>query len=159
ADPAGRLQLKSVTGGLLAQTADAASSQPAAWKCVTTRPPNDAEMRALAFAWRVVKHVRSNAIVFGREDRVVGVGAGQMSRVDAVRLAAAKARELGHSLEGTVVASDAFFPFADGLEEAASAGATAVVQPGGSKRDQDVIDAANRRGVALMFTGMRHFRH
>ncbi|MGH9455132.1 MAG: bifunctional phosphoribosylaminoimidazolecarboxamide formyltransferase/IMP cyclohydrolase [Terriglobia bacterium] len=159
ADPAGRLQLKSITGGLLAQTADAASSQPVEWKCVTARQPRDAELRSLVFAWRVVKHVKSNAIVFGREDRVVGVGAGQMSRVDAVRLAATKARDLGHSLEGTVVASDAFFPFADGLEEAAAAGATAVVEPGGSMRDQEVIDAANRRGLAMMFTGIRHFRH
>ena len=155
----GLLQLKSITGGLLVQTADTASSQPAEWKCVTSRQPSEAEMRALAFAWPVVKHVKSNAIVFAKQDRVVGVGAGQMSRVDAVRLAAAKARELGHNLEDTAVASDAFFPFADGLEEAAQAGATAVVEPGGSMRDQEVIDAANRRGMVMLFTGMRHFRH
>jgi phosphoribosylaminoimidazolecarboxamide formyltransferase/IMP cyclohydrolase len=157
--PAGWLQLKTISGGLVAQTPDLATLPPAEWKCVTARQPSETELRALAFAWRVVKHVKSNAIVFAQENRVVGVGAGQMSRVDSVRLAAAKARELGHNLKGTVVASDAFFPFADGLEEAAEAGATAVVEPGGSVRDAEVIEAANRRGLALMFTGMRHFRH
>jgi phosphoribosylaminoimidazolecarboxamide formyltransferase / IMP cyclohydrolase len=106
-----------------------------------------------------VKHVKSNAIVYAREDALVGVGAGQMSRVDSVRIGAAKARELGHSLEGTVVASDAFFPFPDGVEEAAKAGATAVVQPGGSVRDGEVIAAANRSGLAMLLTGVRHFRH
>jgi phosphoribosylaminoimidazolecarboxamide formyltransferase/IMP cyclohydrolase len=116
-------------------------------------------MRALVFAWRVVKHVKSNAIVYAREGVLVGVGAGQMSRVDSVRLGATKARELNHSLEGTVVASDAFFPFPDGVEEAARAGASAVVQPGGSVRDKEVIEAANRLGLAMMFTGVRHFRH
>jgi phosphoribosylaminoimidazolecarboxamide formyltransferase/IMP cyclohydrolase len=107
----------------------------------------------------VVKHVKSNAIVFAREDRLAGVGAGQMSRVDAVKIAANKARELGHSLEGTVVASDGFFPFPDGVEEAARAGAKALVQPGGSVRDGEVIAAANRLGLAMLFTGVRHFRH
>jgi phosphoribosylaminoimidazolecarboxamide formyltransferase / IMP cyclohydrolase len=155
----GGLQLKSIAGGLLVQTPDAAQSKSSEWKCVTSRQPSDAEMQALAFAWRVVKHVKSNAIVFSLKDHVVGVGAGQMSRVDAVRLAAAKAKDLGHDLKGTVVASDAFFPFPDGLEEAAAAGATAVVQPGGSMRDQEVIKAADRLGMAMMFTGMRHFRH
>jgi phosphoribosylaminoimidazolecarboxamide formyltransferase/IMP cyclohydrolase len=116
-------------------------------------------MRGLIFAWRIVKHVKSNAIVYAREGVLVGVGAGQMSRVDSVRLGATKARELKHALEGTVVASDAFFPFPDGVEEAAQAGASAVVQPGGSVRDQDVIEAANRLGLAMMFTGARHFRH
>jgi len=106
-----------------------------------------------------VKHVKSNAIVFARDGVVVGVGAGQMSRVDSVKLAATKARDLGHSLEGTVVASDAFFPFPDGVEEAAKAGATAVVQPGGSVRDAEVVAAANRLGLAMLFTGIRHFRH
>jgi phosphoribosylaminoimidazolecarboxamide formyltransferase/IMP cyclohydrolase len=116
-------------------------------------------MRALVFAWRVVKHVKSNAIVYAREGVLVGVGAGQMSRLDSVRLGAAKARELKHSLQGTVVASDAFFPFPDGVEEAAQSGATAIAQPGGSIRDNEVIEAANRRGLAMMFTGVRHFRH
>jgi phosphoribosylaminoimidazolecarboxamide formyltransferase/IMP cyclohydrolase len=116
-------------------------------------------MRGLVFAWRVVKHVKSNAIVYAREGVLVGVGAGQMSRVDSVRLGAIKARELKHSLEGTVVASDAYFPFPDGVEESAQAGASAIVQPGGSVRDKEVIQAANRLGLAMMFTGVRHFRH
>ena len=153
------LQLKSVGGGLLVQTPDTAGASTAEWKCVTERQPSDAEMRALVFAWRVTKHVKSNAIVFAKEDVVVGVGAGQMSRVDSAKLAATKARELKHSLEGTVVGSDAFFPFPDGVEEIAKAGATAIAQPGGSVRDADVIAAANRLGLAMVFTGVRHFRH
>ncbi len=153
------LQLKSVGGGLLVQTPDTAAANVAEWKCVTERKPTDAEMRALVFAWRVTKHVKSNAIVFARQDVAVGVGAGQMSRVDSAKLAATKARELKHSLEGTVVGSDAFFPFPDGVEEIAKAGATAIAQPGGSMRDADVIAAANRLGLAMMFTGVRHFRH
>jgi phosphoribosylaminoimidazolecarboxamide formyltransferase/IMP cyclohydrolase len=153
------LQLKAIGGGLLVQSPDSLGAIPQDWICVTERQPSEAEMRGLAFAWRVVKHVKSNAIVYAREGVLVGVGAGQMSRVDSVRLGAAKARELKHSLEGTVVGSDAFFPFPDGLEEAARAGATAVVQPGGSMRDKEVIEAANRLGLAMMFTGVRHFRH
>ncbi|MFB3923484.1 MAG: bifunctional phosphoribosylaminoimidazolecarboxamide formyltransferase/IMP cyclohydrolase [Terriglobia bacterium] len=152
-------QLKSVGGGLLVQTPDTAGANVAEWKCVTERKPTEAEMRALAFAWRVTKHVKSNAIVFTKQDVVVGVGAGQMSRVDSAKLAATKARELKHSLEGTVVGSDAFFPFPDGVEEIAKAGATAIAQPGGSVRDADVIAAANRLGLAMVFTGVRHFRH
>jgi phosphoribosylaminoimidazolecarboxamide formyltransferase/IMP cyclohydrolase len=153
------LQLKAIGGGLLAQSPDSLTASPQDWKCVTERQPSEAEMRGLVFAWRVVKHVKSNAIVYAREGVLVGVGAGQMSRVDSVRLGAAKARELKHSLEGTVVGSDAFFPFPDGLEEAARAGATAIVQPGGSMRDKEVIEAANRLGLAMMFTAVRHFRH
>jgi phosphoribosylaminoimidazolecarboxamide formyltransferase/IMP cyclohydrolase len=153
------LQLKSVGGGLLVQTPDTAGAQPEEWKCATERKPTEAEMRALVFAWRVTKHVKSNAIVFAREGVVVGVGAGQMSRVDSAKLAATKARELKHSLKGTVVGSDAFFPFPDGVEEIAKAGATAIAQPGGSVRDAEVIAAANRLGLAMMFTGVRHFRH
>jgi phosphoribosylaminoimidazolecarboxamide formyltransferase/IMP cyclohydrolase len=153
------LQLKRVGGGLLAQTPDTQGTKPEEWKCVTERQPTEAEKRALAFAWRVVKHVKSNAIVFAQDGVVVGVGAGQMSRVDSVKLAATKARELKHSLEGTVVASDAFFPFPDGVEEAAKAGATAIVQPGGSVRDAEVTAAANRLGLTMLFTGIRHFRH
>ncbi len=153
------LQLKSVGGGLLVQTPDTAGAATAEWKCVTDRMPTEAEMRALVFAWRVTKHVKSNAIVFTREDVVVGVGAGQMSRVDSAKLAATKARELNHSLEGTVVGSDAFFPFPDGVEEIAKAGATAIAQPGGSVRDAEVIAAANRLGLAMVFTCVRHFRH
>jgi phosphoribosylaminoimidazolecarboxamide formyltransferase/IMP cyclohydrolase len=153
------LQLKSVGGGLLVQTPDTIGANAAEWKCVTERKPTEAEMRALVFAWRVTKHVKSNAIVFANEDVVVGVGAGQMSRVDSAKLAATKARELKHSLEGTVVGSDAFFPFPDGVEEVAKAGATAIAQPGGSVRDAEVIAAANRLGLAMVFTGVRHFRH
>jgi phosphoribosylaminoimidazolecarboxamide formyltransferase/IMP cyclohydrolase len=152
-------QLKAIGGGLLVQSPDTLGARPQDWKCVTERPPTESEMRALVFAWRVVKHVKSNAIVYAREGVLVGVGAGQMSRLDSVRLGAAKARELKHSLQGTVVASDAFFPFPDGVEEAAQSGATAIAQPGGSIRDNEVIEAANRRGLAMMFTGVRHFRH
>jgi phosphoribosylaminoimidazolecarboxamide formyltransferase/IMP cyclohydrolase len=153
------LQLKAIGGGLLVQSPDTLGACPQDWKCVTERQPTESEMRGLVFAWRVVKHVKSNAIVYAREGVLVGVGAGQMSRVDSVRLGAAKARELKHALEGTVVASDAFFPFPDGVEQAARAGASAVVQPGGSVRDKEVIEAANRLGLAMMFTGARHFRH
>ncbi|HEV2418710.1 MAG TPA: bifunctional phosphoribosylaminoimidazolecarboxamide formyltransferase/IMP cyclohydrolase [Terriglobia bacterium] len=153
------LQLRSVTGGLLAQTVDLAGVNDAAWKCVTEREPTPDERRALLFAWRVVKHVKSNAIVYAADGALVGVGAGQMSRVDAVRLGATKARELKHDLKGTVVASDAYFPFPDGVEEAAQAGATAIAEPGGSVRDGEVVATANRLGLAMLFTGMRHFRH
>jgi len=153
------LQLKSIGGGLLVQTPDTLGAHPEDWKCVTRRKPTEEEMRALVFAWRVVKHVKSNAIVFGHDGMIVGVGAGQMSRVDSVKLAAMKARELKHDLQRTVVASDAFFPFPDGVEEAAKYGATAVVQPGGSVRDNEVIEAADRLGMAMMMTGIRHFRH
>ena len=153
------LQLKSIGGGLLVQTPDTQAADPAQWKCITERQPTEAEGRALIFAWRVVKHVKSNAIVYARDGVLVGIGAGQMSRVDAVRLGAMKASELGHSLKGTVVASDAFFPFADGVEEAGKAGATAVVQPGGSIRDAEVIAAANQLGLAMLLTGERHFLH
>jgi phosphoribosylaminoimidazolecarboxamide formyltransferase/IMP cyclohydrolase len=152
-------QLKRVGGGLLVQTPDTAGAKPEEWKCVTERKPSEEEMRALVFAWRVTKHVKSNAIVFARDGAAVGVGAGQMSRVDAAKLAATKARDLKHSLEGTVVGSDAFFPFPDGVEEIAKAGATAIAQPGGSVRDGEVIAAANRLGLAMVFTGVRHFRH
>jgi phosphoribosylaminoimidazolecarboxamide formyltransferase/IMP cyclohydrolase len=128
---------------------------------MTRRAPTEEELEQLLFAWVVCKHVKSNAIVYARQGQTVGVGAGQMSRVDSVKLAAQKARELGHGakLEGSVLASDAFFPFPDGVEEAAKAGVTAVIQPGGSKRDNEVIEAANRLNLAMVFTGVRHFRH
>lgn len=128
-------------------------------KTATKRIPTDDEKRAMRFGWRIVKHVKSNAIVYCGPDRTLGIGAGQMSRVDSSRIAIWKAEEAGLSLKGSVVCSDAFFPFADGLIAAAHAGATAAIQPGGSMRDQEVIDAANERGVAMMFTGHRHFRH
>jgi phosphoribosylaminoimidazolecarboxamide formyltransferase / IMP cyclohydrolase len=153
------MEIRNVKGGLLVQTPDNRPATPDEWKCVTERQPTESEKRALVFAWRVAKHVKSNAIVYARENCVVGVGAGQMSRVDSVKLAATKARDLKHSLEGTVVGSDAFFPFPDGVEEAAKAGATAIVQPGGSVRDAEVIAAANKLNLAMLFTGVRHFKH
>jgi phosphoribosylaminoimidazolecarboxamide formyltransferase / IMP cyclohydrolase len=143
----------------LLQQTDAITSSPASWKLVTKRAPTEAEERALFFGWRVVKHVKSNAIVFASEGRTLGVGAGQMSRVDASRIAVWKAGEAGLSLKDSVVCSDAFFPFPDGLLAAADAGASAVIQPGGSVRDAEVIEAADRKGVAMVFTGIRHFRH
>ena len=128
-------------------------------KVVTERPPTEKELQAMRFAWRVVKHVKSNAIVFASTDRTIGIGAGQMSRVDSSRIAVWKAEEAGLSLKGSVIASDAMFPFADGLEAAIKAGATACIQPGGSMRDEEVIEAANEAGLSMVFTGHRHFRH
>ncbi len=148
--------LRSVHGGLLVQTLDDIREDPTTWQVVTQRAPAEAERQALVFAWKVAKHVKSNAIVFTTANEVVGVGAGQMSRVDSVHLAARKA---GARARGAVVGSDAFFPFPDGVEVAAAAGCTAVVQPGGSMRDADVIAAADRLGLAMCFTGVRHFRH
>jgi phosphoribosylaminoimidazolecarboxamide formyltransferase/IMP cyclohydrolase len=148
--------LKNVSGGMLVQDADVRPLQDADLRVVTKRPPTPEEMRALLFAWKVCKHVKSNAIVYAREGQTVGVGAGQMSRVDSAKIGAMKAQL---PLKGTVVASDAFFPFPDGVEEIAKAGATAVIQPGGSQRDPEVIEAADRLGLAMVFTGVRHFRH
>jgi phosphoribosylaminoimidazolecarboxamide formyltransferase / IMP cyclohydrolase len=153
------VEYRSVLGGLLAQSYDETDLDPAALKVVTRRAPTEAELRALRFAWRVGKHAKSNAIVLTSADQVVGVGAGQMNRVDAARLAVMRAREVGLATEGTMCASDAFFPFPDGLEVVAKAGATAVIQPGGSVRDDDVIAAADEHGMAMVFTGLRHFRH
>jgi phosphoribosylaminoimidazolecarboxamide formyltransferase/IMP cyclohydrolase len=151
--------IRSVPGGFLVQEPDtlpAAAEQP---RVVTRRQPTDDERRAMNFAWRVAKHVKSNAIVYAASDRTLGVGAGQMSRVDASRIAVRKAQDAGISLHGAAVGSDAFFPFADGLLEAIRAGATAVIQPGGSVRDAEVIAAADEHAIAMMFTGTRHFRH
>ena len=148
--------LKAVSGGLLVQDADARALTEADLKVVTKRPPSEEEKRALLFAWKVCKHVKSNAILYARDGQSVGVGAGQMSRVDSCKIGAMKAQL---PLKGTVAASDAFFPFPDGVEEIAKAGATAIIQPGGSVRDQEVIDAADRLGLAMIFTGVRHFRH
>jgi phosphoribosylaminoimidazolecarboxamide formyltransferase / IMP cyclohydrolase len=150
------LVVKSISGGYLAQTPDTVQFDRAATQVKTKRPPSDEEWVALEFAWKVAKHVKSNAIVFARAGQTAGVGAGQMSRVDSVKLAAMKALL---PLAGTVVGSDAFFPFPDGVEEAAKHGATAIVQPGGSVRDPEVIAAADRLGLAMVFTGVRHFRH
>jgi len=147
---------KNVSGGLLVQDADVRPLQDADLKVVTRRPPTPEETRALLFGWKVCKHVKSNAIVYARDGQTVGVGAGQMSRVDAAKIGAMKAQL---PLKGTVAASDAFFPFPDGVEEIAKAGATAIIQPGGSQRDPEVIEAADRLGLAMLFTGVRHFRH
>jgi phosphoribosylaminoimidazolecarboxamide formyltransferase/IMP cyclohydrolase len=148
---------RSVVGGVLVQDADGANEVPR--NIVTKRKPTKAELAAMLFGWRVVKHVKSNAIVYAAADRTLGIGAGQMSRVDASRIAVWKAEEAGLSLKGSAVASDAFFPFPDGLIAAADAGATCAIQPGGSVRDKEVIAAADERGMAMIFTGIRHFRH
>jgi phosphoribosylaminoimidazolecarboxamide formyltransferase/IMP cyclohydrolase len=157
ARPAGeKLVIKSITGGVLAQTPDVAGFDRSRAEVKTDRQPNEAEWRALEFGWKVVKHVKSNAIVYAEPGRLISAGAGQMSRVDAVKVGAMKAVL---PLAGTVLASDAFFPFPDGVEEAHRHGITAVIQPGGSVRDGEVIAAANRLGLAMVFTGVRHFRH
>jgi phosphoribosylaminoimidazolecarboxamide formyltransferase/IMP cyclohydrolase len=152
--------LKQVSGGFLMQDADRGRIREADLSVATKRGPTSEEMRALLFAWTVCKHVKSNAIVYARcnegHGQTVGIGAGQMSRVDAARFGAMKAIL---PLAGTVAASDAFFPFPDGLETVAAAGATAIIQPGGSVRDAEVIEAADRLGIAMVFTGIRHFRH
>jgi phosphoribosylaminoimidazolecarboxamide formyltransferase/IMP cyclohydrolase len=148
--------LKNVSGGILLQDNDVRPLQPSDLKVVTKRQPTPEEMRALLFAWTIAKHVKSNAIVYARDGQSVGIGAGQMSRVDSCRIGAMKAVL---PTQGTVAASDAFFPFPDGVEEIAKAGSTAIIQPGGSLRDPEVIDAADRLGLAMIFTGVRHFRH
>jgi phosphoribosylaminoimidazolecarboxamide formyltransferase/IMP cyclohydrolase len=153
------LEVKRISGGVLVQDADRHELSESDLKVVTERAPTPEELRALLFGWKVCKHVKSNAIVFACDGYTVGVGAGQMSRVDAVKIAVIKAGAAGLSLSGSVVASDAFFPFPDGVEEAGKAGATAVIQPGGSVRDSDVIAAANKLGMAMVFSGVRHFRH
>jgi len=151
--------LRRVRGGVLIQDFDNGSVDVRACKVVTHRKPTDEEYQALDFAWRVCRHVKSNAIVFASADQVLGVGAGQMSRVDSAKIAVMRAATYGISLKGSVVASDAFYPFRDGVDEAAKAGAKAVIQPGGSIKDAEVIAAANEHGMAMVFTGMRHFRH
>ncbi len=151
--------IRSVPGGLLVQDSDASELGEMEHKVVSRRPPTREEMEAMEFGWKVVKHVKSNAIVYAVKDRTLGVGAGQMSRVDSSRIAVWKAGEAGLSLKGSAVCSDAFFPFADGLLAAAEAGATCAIQPGGSTRDQEVIDAADERSLSMVFTGTRHFRH
>ncbi len=153
------MDIKRVGSGLLMQTADNHELTLADLKVVTTKQPSPAELQDLLFAWKVAKYVKSNAIVFCKNGMTMGVGAGQMSRLDSARIASIKAGHANLSLAGTVVASDAFFPFRDGLDVVVDAGATCVAQPGGSMRDQEVIDAANERGVAMVFTGVRHFRH
>ncbi len=148
--------LKNISGGILVQDTDSRALQGVDLKVVTQRAPTPEETRAMLFAWKICKHVKSNAIVYARDGQTVGVGAGQMSRVDSAKIGAMKAQL---PLKGTVAASDAFFPFPDGVEEIAKAGATAIIQPGGSQRDAEVIAAADRLGLAMLFTGVRHFRH
>ena len=157
AEPGKRLDFKRVNGGLLVQEADLALTNEI--KVVTKRAPTEAEMRDLLFAWRVAKYVKSNAIVYAKYSMTIGVGAGQMSRVNSARIAAIKAEHAGLVVPGSVMASDAFFPFRDGIDNAAQAGIKAVIQPGGSMRDEEVIAAADEHGMAMVFTGMRHFRH
>ena len=152
-------EIKTVPGGFLVQDRDQKKINPKAFEVVTERQPTEVEWRSMIFGWRVVKHVKSNAIVYAGDERTIGVGAGQMSRVDSSRIAVWKAGEANLSLNGTAVCSDAFFPFADGLVAAAEAGATAAIQPGGSVRDEDVIAAANERGMCMVFTNTRHFKH
>jgi len=166
-DPkAGGLTVRSVAGGLLVQTRDNRTATDVELRVVTRRAPTDAEMADLIVAAKVAKHVKSNAIVYARDGQTAGIGAGQMNRRDSARIAAIRAREAGeakglaHSLaQGSACASEAFFPFADGLLEAVAAGATAVIQPGGSIRDDEVIAAADAQGIAMAFTGVRVFRH
>jgi phosphoribosylaminoimidazolecarboxamide formyltransferase / IMP cyclohydrolase len=156
---ANALDVKRVGGGLLAQTPDTVSVAADQLRIVTRAQPSAAQIADLLFAWRVAKFVKSNAIVFCSGGRTLGVGAGQMSRVDSARIAVIKAANAGLPLTGSVVASDAFFPFRDGVDVVAHAGATAIIQPGGSLRDEEVIAAADEHGIAMVFTGVRHFRH
>jgi len=153
------LDVRNVVGGYLAQTQDQHRLHASDLRVVTERQPTDEEIESLMFAWNVAKHVKSNAIVYTRGTRTLGIGAGQMSRVDSAKIAARKAADAGFDLGGCAVASDAFFPFPDGMLAAVNVGATAVIQPGGSVRDGEVIEAANANGVAMVFTGIRHFRH
>ena len=159
ADGAGQLDYKRVRGGFLVQDMFSPDPSEAAWTVVSGRPPDEREWNDLRFAWAAVASVKSNAILLAREGRAIGIGAGQMSRVDASFLAVHKAREAGHSTVGAALASDAFFPFPDGVEQAATAGITAIIQPGGSVRDADVVAAADSAGIAMVFTGSRQFRH
>lgn len=154
-----RLDVRAVSGGFLVQTSDNALLGDGGLRVVTKRQPTAEEMEAMMFAWTVAKHVKSNAIVYAAANRTLAVGAGQMSRIDSARIAVRKAADAGIDLKGCAVASDAFFPFADGLLQAAEAGATAIIQPGGSVRDEEVIAAADEHNLAMVFTGMRHFRH
>ena len=157
--PTTQLDFKRVNGGLLVQDTDARLIEQSELKVVTERAPTEQEMADLMFAWKVGKFVKSNAIVYAKENQTIGIGAGQMSRVYSARIAGIKAADEGREVKGSVMASDAFFPFRDGIDAAASSGITAVIQPGGSMRDQEVIDAANQAGIAMVFTGVRHFRH
>jgi phosphoribosylaminoimidazolecarboxamide formyltransferase/IMP cyclohydrolase len=152
----GELELRSIDGGVLAQVSDSGPVSASSWQCVTKVQPTAEQLVALDLAWKVARYVKSNAIVLATAQQTVGIGAGQMSRVDSCRLAISKAQ---HAVAGTVAASDAFFPFRDGLDVLAEAGIAAVAQPGGSRRDDDLIGAADEHGIAMVLTGQRHFRH
>jgi len=156
---ASTMDFKRVGGGLLVQDADVTALDPAGLTVATKRSPDEREMTDLLFAWKVAWFVKSNAIVYARNQQTIGVGAGQMARVISAKIAAMKAAEEGLAVQGSVMASDAFFPFRDSIDAAAQAGITAIVHPGGSMRDQEVIDAADEHGIAMLLTGMRHFRH
>jgi phosphoribosylaminoimidazolecarboxamide formyltransferase / IMP cyclohydrolase len=158
--------LKSIRGGVLVQDRDDSGEDEKSFRVVTKRTPTPEQMRDLSFAWKVAKHVKSNAIVFAKDEATVGIGAGQMSRIDSTRIAVRKSLDAAQAMgrnepltRGSVLASDAFFPFFDGIEATAEAGATAIIQPGGAQRDSEVIAAADRLGLAMIFTGVRHFRH
>ncbi|HFB67322.1 MAG TPA: bifunctional phosphoribosylaminoimidazolecarboxamide formyltransferase/IMP cyclohydrolase, partial [Calditrichae bacterium] len=152
-------EVKSVCGGYLVNESDSIKENADQYKVVTDAQPTEQQWADLLFAWKVVKHVKSNAIVLAREQKLLGAGAGQMSRVDSVELAGWKAQKFNHETTGSVLASDAFFPFRDGIDKAAALGVTAIIQPGGSIRDEEVIQAANEHGIAMVFTGIRHFKH
>jgi phosphoribosylaminoimidazolecarboxamide formyltransferase/IMP cyclohydrolase len=153
------MDVKGVRGGVLVQERAPSQLDDAGWKVVTKRQPTSAELKDLLFAWRAVASVKSNAIVLARDGATIGIGAGQMSRVDAAFLAVHKARGASHDTTGSALGSDAFFPFRDGVDQAAQAGVRAIVQPGGSVRDEEVIAAADEHGIAMIFTGLRMFRH
>jgi phosphoribosylaminoimidazolecarboxamide formyltransferase/IMP cyclohydrolase len=153
------LQVKNVPGGILAQEKDNSMIDDSMLKLVTERKYTEKELEDLKFAWVICKHTKSNAIIYVKDKKAVGVGAGQMSRIDSAKIAAQKAKMFGHDLNGCVAASDAYFPFADGLLEIIEHGAVAVVQPGGSVRDEEVIKAANEKNISMIFTGIRNFKH
>ena len=153
------LDFKRVNGGLLVQDRDLGMIAAEDLKIVTQKKPTENEIEDLLFTWKVAKMVKSNAIVYGKNSQTIGVGAGQMSRVNSARIAAIKAEHAGLAIQGACMASDAFFPFRDGIDNAAKVGITCVIQPGGSMRDDEVIEAANEHNIAMVFTGMRHFRH
>ncbi|NDH82914.1 MAG: bifunctional phosphoribosylaminoimidazolecarboxamide formyltransferase/inosine monophosphate cyclohydrolase, partial [Burkholderiaceae bacterium] len=159
ANPLNQFDFKRVGGGLLVQSSDSKNVLPQELQVVTKRQPTPTELADLMFAWRVAKFVKSNAIVYCANGMTLGIGAGQMSRIDSARIASIKAEHAGLSLKGSAVASDAFFPFRDGLDVVVAAGATSVIQPGGSMRDPEVIEAANEHGISMVFTSTRHFRH
>ncbi|MGH2575589.1 MAG: bifunctional phosphoribosylaminoimidazolecarboxamide formyltransferase/IMP cyclohydrolase, partial [Ignavibacteria bacterium] len=154
-----QIEIRTVTGGILVQDKDSVLINENIVKCVTKRKPNDAELRDLKFAMKVAKHTKSNSVVYAKNLQTYGIGGGQPSRVDSSKIAIEKAVRFGFDLSGSALASDAFFPFADGVIEAAKAGAKSIIQPGGSIRDEEIIRAANEFGLAMLFTGIRHFKH